>query len=262
MSAESHFAEDGQEDAAGGVSGGPVVILVRPQMGQNIGAAARAMLNCGLSRMRLVAPRDGWPNPDAVATASGASAVIDNVQVFETVADAVADLQLVYATTGRAHDLNIPIERAEEAAQAMHQAEAGGIQTGVLFGSERAGLEGADVVHANRVLTIPLNPEFKSLNLAQAVLLVCYQWYQAGGVPEIDNARRTRKTRPATQAELEGLMQHLTDELDSADFFTSPEKRPSMLRNLRAAFVRMDLTQQDVLTFRGVIKALVLGRRG
>ena len=239
----------------------PAVILVRPQLGENIGAAARAMLYCGLTEMRLFAPRDGWPNGDAEATAAGASAVLDGVKVFDTVAEAVADLQLVYATTGRAHHLNIPIESAETAARGMRSAEAEGVKTGILFGPERTGLEGEDVVHANRVLTIPLNPGFKSLNLAQAVLLVSYQWFISGEVREVDNARRLRKTRPATQEELDGLMGHLTDELDKAHFFTSLEKRPSMVRNLRAAFQRMDLTYQDVLTFRGIVKTLVLGRR-
>ena len=239
----------------------PVIILVRPQMGENIGAAARAMLNCGLTELRLVAPRDGWPSEEAVAMSAGASAVIEGAKLFATVPEAVADLHLVYATTGRTHDLNIPIDRAEEAAKTLRTAEAMGQRTGILFGPERTGLEGDDVVHANRILTIPLNPAFKSLNLAQAVLLVAYQWYQAESLPEVDNAGRARKTQPATRAELDGLAGHLISELESTHFFTSPAKKPSMVKNLRAAFSRMELTQRDVFTLRGIIKALVGGHR-
>ena len=236
----------------------PVIILVNPQMGENIGASARAMLNCGLTELRLVAPRDGWPSESAAANAAGADVVIDNAKVYATTKEAVADLDFVYATTGRVHQLNIPIDTAEQAVQRLRAHDG---RSGVLFGPERTGLVGDDVALASRILTFPLNPDYKSLNLAQAVLLVSYLWFQAGGVPEPSQYHRTKKTRPATKADLDGLMEHLTTELDAASFFTSPNKRPSMLLNLRAAFSRMEPTEQDVLTWRGIIKALVKGQR-
>jgi tRNA/rRNA methyltransferase len=234
----------------------PAIILVRPQMGENIGAAARAMLNCGLTELRLVAPRDGWPSEKALANSAGADAVINSAKLYNTVPDAVADLEFVYATAGRSYTLNKPIDNLEQATARLVPTP----NSGVLFGPERTGLEAEDVVHASRILTIPLNPEFRSLNLAQAVLLVAYSWHHAKGLPELDQSHRTHKTRPANGAELDGLLQHLTEELDSAGFFTSPNKRPSMLRNLAAMFARMEPTEQDVLTLRGIIKALA-GRR-
>ena len=241
----------------GVVSQPPVIILVRPQMGENIGTVARAMLNCGLTELRLVSPRDGWPNERAVAASSGATQVIENVKLFDNVAAVIADLEMVYATSAREFNLNKPIDNLEEAALRLVEP----LKIGVMFGPERTGLEADDVAYASRLLTIPLNPEFSSLNIAQAVLLVSYAWYRQKGVPVISQDHRTDKTRPATQAEFEGLMGHLESELEAAAFFTSPNKRPSMLRNLRAAFSRMEPTEQDVLTFRGIIKALVLGRR-
>ncbi len=231
----------------------PVIVLVNPQMGENIGAAARAMLNCGLTELRLVAPRDGWPNPAARANAAGADVVIDTARVFGTTAEALADLSLVYATTARMHHLNLPLDTAEQAVARLRQHEG---RCGILFGPERTGLVSEDVVLASRLLTIPLNPDFMSLNLGQAVLLVSYLWFQAGGVPDHDQSHRTKKTRLATGAETEGPVAHLSEALDQSGFFTNPDKRPSMIRNLRAAIARMEATQQDVLTFRGIIKAL------
>lgn len=231
----------------------PVIVLVNPQMGENIGAAARAMLNCGLTDLRLVAPRDGWPNPAARANAAGADVVIEAARVFDTTAEAIADLSLVYATTARMHTLNLPVDTVEQATLRLRRHTG---RCGVLFGPERTGLVGEDVARASRLLTIPLNPDFKSLNLGQAVLLVSYLWFQAGGVPDNDQSHRTKKTQPATGEELEGLIAHLTEAMDQSGFFTNPDKRPSMIRNLRAAFSRMEPTQQDVLTFRGIIKAL------
>jgi tRNA/rRNA methyltransferase len=234
----------------------PVIILVRPQMGENIGAAARAMLNCGLTELRIVAPRDGWPNEKADANAAGADSVVKQAQLYDSVAEAVADLEFVYATSARQFTLNKPIDNLEEASVKLVATP----KAGVLFGPERTGLTADDVVQAGRLLTIPLNPDFSSLNLAQAVLLVTYGWYRAAGVPPIDQSHRTDKTRPATGAEFDGLMQHLTEELDTSGFFTSPNKRPPMLRSLRALFARMEPSEQDVATLRGIIKALVIGR--
>jgi len=239
------------------VNNSPIIILVRPQLGENIGTAARAMLNCGLTQMRLVAPRDGWPSEKAVSASSGAHEVIEQAQLFPDIASAVADLEFVYATSARDFRMNKPIDNLETAADKL----AATPKCGVLFGPERTGLEADDIIHANRLLTIPLNPAFSSLNLAQAVLLVSYSWHRAKGLPELSQSHRTDKTRPATQAELAGLMAHLTDELDAAAFFTSADKKPSMLRNLSSLFARMEPTEQDVQTLRGVIKALVAGRR-
>lgn len=235
----------------------PAIILVRPQLGENIGTAARAMLNCGLTELRLVAPRDGWPSEKALSASSGAVRVIESAKIYGTVAEAVADFDYVCATTARQFNLNKPIENLEEGIAHLSQY----IRTAVMFGPERTGLALEDVVHANSFITIPINPEFSSLNLAQAVLLVSYTCHRLAGVPAIDQSHRYDKTRPATQAELDGLVQHLTTELDNCGFFTSQQKRPSMIRNLYAAFSRMEPTEQDVMTFRGVIKALVAGRR-
>ena len=240
-----------------GLSDMPAIILVRPQLGENIGTAARAMLNCGLTELRLVAPRDGWPSEKAMSASSGAVDVINNAKVFDCVADAVADLDYVCATTGRQFNMNKPIDNLEAGVERLSKYS----RTGVLFGPERTGLELEDIIHANSLITIPLNPNFSSLNLAQAVLLLSYTCYRAAGLPEIDDSHRHDKTRPATQGELDGLVQHLVTELDNCEFFTSPQKRPSMIRNLYAAFGRMEPTEQDVMTFRGVIKALVAGRR-
>lgn len=240
--------------------GEPIIILVRPQMGENIGAAARAMLNCGLTQLRLVAPRDGWPNEKAIANSAGAQDVIEQALVFHTVAEAVADLQIVYATTGRPHDINLPVETVEEAAPFLEAARCENMRIGILFGPERTGLEGDDIKYANRLMTIPLNPTFKSLNLAQAVLLVSYLLTHQQRLQLIAQTN-VPKVRPlATKEALDGLMGHLEDALDQSGFFTSQEKKPSMLKNLRAAFTRMDLSEQDVQTFRGVVKALTAHR--
>ena len=239
----------------------PIIILVEPQLGENIGAVARAMLNCGLNNLRVVNPRDGWPNEKALAASAGADSVIHEAQLFDSVDAAIADLTLVYAASARSFNLNKPIDTLEQAAERMvqHQAQAG--RVGVMFGRERTGLESEDVARASRLLTIPLNPDFMSLNIAQAVLLVAYGWYREQGLRPLSQDHRYQKTQAATQEQLDGLVQHFSDALDNANFFTSANKRPSMLRNLRAAFARMEPTEQDVQTFRGIVKALVLGRR-
>jgi len=239
----------------------PVIILVRPQLGENIGTAARAMLNCGFSELRLVAPRDGWPNEKARTASSGADSVVESAKVFPTIADAVADLEVVYATAGRDYHLNLPIDTLEEGIGRLHE-EAKSLHTGLLFGPERAGLESEEIVYASRIITIPLNPKFSSLNIAQAVLLTAYHFWQLENVKPHDQAIRTAKTRPAKLAEVEGMVQHVVTELENVNFYTAPDKKPSMIRNLRAMFSRMDPTEADVLTVRGIIAALVAGRRG
>ncbi len=236
----------------------PIVILVNPQLGENIGACARAMLNCHLTELRLVKPRDGWPSENALANASGADKLIEEARLYETTQEAIADLELVYATSARQFNLNKPIDDLEEATETIAKSD---LKTGILFGPERTGLHGNDVALAGRILTIPLNPTFSSLNIAQAVLLVAYSWHRANGLAHPEPTPRVERQKPATQDQFEGMIEHFTRELDAADFFTSPNKRPSMIRNLRAAFARMEPTEQDIQTFRGIVKALVLGRR-
>ena len=233
----------------------PAIILVRPQLGENIGMAARAMLNCGLSALRLVAPRDGWPNERAQRAASGADVVLDRARVFDTVGEAVADLQHVVATTARTRDLVQRIVTARHAAAEMRGWIAGGERVGILFGPERTGLENDDMVHADTALSIPLNPQFSSLNVAQAVLLVSYEWMtSADASPE--ERMSDHATRPATKDELQNLFDHLERALDQSGFLRHKAMRPAMVNNLRALLQRATMTEQEVRTFHGVIKFL------
>ena len=188
----------------------PVIILVNPQLGENIGACARAMLNCNLTELRLVKPRDGWPSESALANASGADALINNAKLYETTQEAIADLQLVYATSARQFSLNKPIDDLEQAAQTLVESD---LACGVLFGPERTGLHGDDVALASRLLTIPLNPSFSSLNIAQAVLLVAYGWHRAQGLAQPQLSPRIERQQPATQEQVEGMIEHFTREL-------------------------------------------------
>lgn len=235
----------------------PAVILVRPQLGENIGMCCRAMLNNGLHDLRLVQPRDGWPSDKARAAASGADRVVDNAQVFDTTAEAVADLQRVFAATARPRDSVQPVMTPREAAPVIHAAAAGGVKSGVLFGPEAKGLANEDIVMADTIIAAPLNPAFKSLNLAQAVFCVGYEWYQAG--LDMDAWRATASTReavPATKQDLLHMFKHLEDELDKCGFLLPPEKRPTMVLNIRTMFQRAQLTDQEVRTMRGVISGL------
>ena len=233
----------------------PTIVLVRPQLGENIGMAARAMLNCGLSRLRLVAPRDGWPNPMAQRAASGADIVLDEAGIFDTVEEAVADLQRVVATTARNRELTQRIVTPRRAAAEMRDWTAGGEKVGVLFGPERTGLTNDDMVHADTALSIPLNPQFSSLNIAQAVLVVAYEWATAG---EDAPAERMadHATRPATKDEMQNLFAHLERALDQSGFLRNKAMRPAMVNNLRAFLQRSAMTEQEVRTFHGVIKYL------
>lgn len=236
----------------------PAIILVGPQMGENIGAAARAMLNCGLSDLRLVAPRDGWPNEQAVASASGAHLVLERARVFDNLEDAVADLQQVYATTARTRDMVKPVVTAGGAGRAIRASAAQGVRSGILFGRERTGLFNEEVTRADTVLTVPLHPGFSSLNLAQAVLLVGHAWYQA--VDDTPEHALPIRGRLATAAEVIGFLEHLEGALDHRGFFRTPELKPSMVQNLRNLFQRASLTDQEVRTLHGVVTALG-GRR-
>ncbi len=234
----------------------PAIILVRPQMGQNIGAAARAMLNFGLGEMRLVAPRDGWPNEDARAMASRADEVLDHATVFDTVADAVADLHRVYATTARGRELAKPIMQPREAAETGHRLIAEGERVGFLFGGERAGLDNDDVALANAIIHVPANPAFASLNLAQAVLLVSYEWRMAAGLP-LHLEGQALEAEPATSGQMQAFLDFMSEQLDRSGMFTSiQDKRPTMLRNLHSMFHRAKLTEQEVRTLFGMMRSI------
>ncbi len=248
--------------AGAAASAAPAVILVDPQLGENIGMVARAMLNCALGDLRLVRPRDGWPNEKAAAAASGADSVLAQARLFDTTAEAIKDLQRVYATTARPRDMTKTTVLPRRAAAEMRAfAETGG-RSGVLFGPEAKGLTNDDVALADAVLTVPLNPGFGSLNLAHAVLVVGYEWLHAAGDAPPAGLTAPKTTRPATKEELIGLFEHLERELDACGFLHVAEKRPHMVRNLRNIFQRAGLTDQEVRTLRGVISALTGGRKG
>ena len=236
----------------------PVIILNAPQLGENIGAAARVMANFGLSELRLINPRDGWPQERAWASASGADWPLNAARVFESVEEAVADLHLVYATTARPRELQLPVLTPRVAMQDLAGAIAEGLKTGLLFGGERAGLETLDIALCQGIVTVPVALRFRSLNLAQAVALCAYEWKVAedAGPPTIF----PDAIPPADQAMMLGLYEHLEGELDAAGFFHPPEKRPSMIRNLRVALSRARFTEQEARTFRGVVTALAKGR--
>ena len=234
----------------------PAFILVRSQMGENIGAAARAMWNFGLQRMRLVEPRDGWPNPRAVAMASGAGRVLDGAQVVDDLAEAVGDCTFVYATTARPRDLTKTVFSPEEAARDMARRVLEGERVGVLFGPERAGLQNEDVARANAIISVDVNPEFPSLNLAQCVLLVAYEWRRA-----THNAPMVREemggTQRASLLEVDHLGRHYEERLEEAGFFFPDHKAESMKLSLRNLWSRMPLTTQDVQTLHGMLRQMV-----
>jgi tRNA/rRNA methyltransferase len=238
----------------------PAVILCTPQLGENIGAAARAMANFGLSDLRLVAPRDGWPNEKAEAMAAGAGYVLEGTRLFATAEDAIADLRLVFATTARDRAVAKPVLTPAEAAKRLRQAAADGIATGLLYGGERSGLTNDEVALADAVITIPTDPGFSSLNLGQAVLLTGYEWFRAGDATPAERIDHGTAL-PAPREELLRLFEHLEEELEKSGFLYPPGNRPGMIRNLRAILHRAQLTDQEVRTLRGVIVALTRGKR-
>ena len=241
-------------------SAGPVFILVQPQMGENIGAAARAMWNFGLDALRLVAPRDGWPNPRAEAMASGATGVVARATVHATTAAAVADLTVVFATTARDRAMTKRVLAPEQAMAEARSLAAAGERVGLLFGPERAGLANEDVLRAGAVVSVPTNPAYPSLNLAQAALLMAYEWQRsAGAVPE---DYRLGDARLATGAEVDRFLEHLTERLDAVGFFFPEGKRASMTANLANLFRRAPLTDADVRTLHGVVRALAVKQPG
>jgi tRNA/rRNA methyltransferase len=243
---------------------GPIVVLVEPQLGENIGAAARVMANFGLARLRLVKPRDGWPNLQAQRCASGADRVLDESALFENVEDAVDDCSLVLATTARAHDQAKPVIGPEAAAReiAAHMSGgAGHANVAVLFGRERYGLENHEVALADRIVTFPVNPAFASLNLAQAVALMAYEWFKLAGGGELPFVM-PQKSPPAGKEQLFAFFAGLERELDRVEFFRPPEKRATMIINLRNIFARMAPTRQDLQTLHGVVMSIAQGRKG
>ena len=246
------------------LTGGPAFVLMRPQLGENIGSAARAMLNFGLNDLRLVSPRDAWPNERAIASSSGAEAVTSRARLFDSGPAALADLKHVYASSARPRDMQKPILTAAEGAQRLREHLAAGEATGVIFGPERTGLTNDDLSLAEAIIEIPANPGFASLNLAHAVLLIGYEWFVSGehavGRPPLK--RRHRRGAKASNEEVLGFFEHLERELEAAGFLYPPEKAPRMVRNLRNMFHRTGLTEQDVRTLRGVVKALVEGGPG
>ena len=234
----------------------PVFVLVRPQMGENIGAAARGMWNFGLERMRVISPRDGWPNERAVALASGAGRLLDHAGLYEDVAGAIADCTYVFATTARPRGMTMPIVTPEHAMVQARAILAQGGRVAVLFGPERAGLENDDIARANAVISVPVNPDFPSLNLAQCVLLCAYEFRRAGDdtPPEV---MEMAGTDFAHGAEIAALGDHLEARLDEAGFFFPPGKAASMKRNLRQIWSRLPLTRSDVQTLHGIFRQIV-----
>ena len=233
----------------------PVVILVEPQLGENIGAVARAMLNCGLRELRLVRPRDGWPNPAAEAMASGAIEVLTSAEVFKQTKDAVWDLNRLFATTARQRDLAKKVVTPNEAAKLFFDTEFEGNNIGFLFGPERSGLINDDIALADYVINVPLNPEFSSLNLAQAVLLVGYEWFQAS-VMQKKGSRKWGNSELSTIGEREYFYTRLEQHLNEAGFLYPEELAPTICRNLRAMFSKATLTNQEIRTLHGIVTAL------
>lgn len=235
----------------------PVILLHRPQLGENIGAAARVMLNFGLTELRLIEPRDGWPNPAAETLSAGAFEAGVEVSVFDRFDAAIADLELVLAATARPRGMEKPVVNAEEA---THLIESRGLGTGILFGAENHGLPSEVVGLADQILTYPVNPDFASLNLAQAVGVFCAAWGARSGQAGRWEGEKSGVDAPAPKQDLIRMFEHLEEELERAGYFYPPDKTPLMTTNIRNAFIRGNWTTQEVRTFRGAIKALALGR--
>ena len=239
----------------------PLVVLVEPQLGENIGAAARAMANFGLSRLRLVKPLQGWPNERARVMAAGADRVLDGAVLYDSLNDAIGDCSFVLATTARNHDQAKPVVSPEAAASEMVARVAAGENVAIIFGRERIGLENQEVALADRIVTLPVNPAFASLNLAQAVVVIAYEWFKRAGGGELPFAM-PEKSPPAPKQQLDAFFADLERELERVEFFRPEEKRGTMSVNLRNIFQRMAPTQQDIRTLHGVINAIVHGRKG
>lgn len=238
------------------LTGGPAIVLVEPQLGENIGMVARAMANFGLSELRLVNPRDGWPSEKARSAASKADHVIDGVTVFETLEAAIADLNFVYATTARERYGFKPVRAPVVAVTTLRQRYVSGEKTGILFGRERWGLINEEVALADEIVTFPVNPAFASLNIAQAVLLMSYEWMKSGMEDLGETPFQPVEQRPASKEELFGLFDHVEEALDARGYFRPAAKKPKMIDNLRAALSRRAFSAQEINIFRGVISSL------
>ncbi len=250
---------DGGADI-GPIDPSPVVVLVRPQLADNIGACARAMANGGLFHLRLVAPRDGWPQERAWRMASGADRILDAATAHADLADAIGDLHHVYATCPRPRHVIKPVLTARGAAAELREVCGRGLRAGILFGPERAGLENDEMATADALVRYPLNPAFMSLNLAQAVMVLAYEWWTAADATP-PRVLMTNETNVATKAELENFLAHLTAELDACGFLRNLPKRPGMVRNIRHFFERGEVTEQELRTLHGVVTELARGRR-
>ncbi len=242
------------------IGNSPVVILVRPQLADNIGACARAMANGGLFHLRLVAPRDGWPQDKAWRNASGAQRLLDEATVHPDVAEAVADLHHVLATCPRPRHIIKPVLTARGGAAELRAICGRDLRAGILFGPERAGLDNDDMAHADALVRYPLNPDFMSLNLAQAVMIMAYEWWLADD-QTLAHVLMTNETHVGTKTQLENFLAHLTAELDACGFLSNLPKRPGMVRNIRHFFQRGEVTEQELRTLHGVVTELARGRR-
>ncbi len=240
------------------ITGGPVIILVEPQLGENIGMVARAMANFGLSELRLVNPRDGWPSEKARAASSRAYHVIDAVEVYETLEDSIADLNRVMATTARPRDMIKTVLEPREAVELASSCVDEGQRVGILFGRERWGLENSEIALADEIVTFPVNPAFASLNIAQAVLLMAYEWMRLSETTNRQNFTKPKdiQNSPATRETLVAFLNHLEGALDDANYFFPPERRERMLVNLRSIFVHAGLQEAEVQSLHGVVAAL------
>lgn len=248
-------SESLKDEPRGDMTAEPCIVLVEPQLGENIGAAARAMANFGLKRLRLVNPREPWPSKRAYAASSGAEHVVEAAELFEDVTSAVADLRFVFATTARSREAPKIVRGPKEAARMLRQREAEGVPTGILFGRERWGLTNEEIALADEILTLPVDPAHASLNIAQAVLITAYEWRLAA-TGEALPFSGANELVPADKAELVRLFEHLEDALDAAGFFRPPEKKPHMVQSIRAMLQRAGLSDQEVRTLRGVVAAL------
>ena len=248
----------GLRDVESALRAAPVFVLVRPQLGENIGAVARVMLNFGVSDLRLADPRDAWTNPAARGPASGADLVLDGAQVFATLDEALADCRYVLATTARPRELLTPVVDPAAAAASLKTHIARGEKAAVLFGAERAGLTNAELLRADAMVSIPVNPAFASLNISQAALVLAYEWAKADQRASFRS--ELEAATPATKGEFEGLMNHLVSALDAAGYFFPPHMREAMEQNLRASFARAGLAETEVRTLRGVIRAFERAR--
>ena len=247
------------------MSTAPIILLVEPQLVENIGMTARAMMNCGLTELRIVDPRDPWPLHDELqqrmmAASSGADEILRNTKMFATLPEAIADLNYIYATTARTHDMTNRIMTPRAAIPDMGRRIKEGQKVAVMFGKERTGLVNDQIVLANAKITIPLNPEFTSLNLAQAVLLIGYEWYQSQDQTPADYVHMGN-TRPASREEYLNFYQRLESELEECGFFVAEDMRPSMTRSLQNMLQRAEMTEQEIRTWHGVLKALANGPR-